>query len=76
MDRGMEKALRRLRGQGVVLQQPPSWLLKNDGSPSGRDGQVRGKDAGSANSGAICATEDTLSRRPFRWPELRSSAAS
>ena len=43
-----------------------SRLLKNDASPSGHDGQVREKDAGSANSGAICATEDTVSCRPVR----------
>ena len=41
-------------------------LLKSDASPSERDGRVREKDAGSANSSAICATEDVLSRRPVR----------
>ena len=41
-------------------------LLKSDASPSGRDGRVREKDAGSANSSAICATEDVLTRRPVR----------
>jgi ubiquinone/menaquinone biosynthesis C-methylase UbiE len=39
-------------------------LLKSDASPPGCDGHAREKDAGSANSGAICATEDTLSYRP------------
>ena len=39
-------------------------LLKNDVSPSGRDGRAGEKDAGSVNSGAICATEDVLSCRP------------
>ncbi|MCE5252763.1 MAG: hypothetical protein LLG45_00915, partial [Actinomycetia bacterium] len=33
-------------------------------APSGRDGCGREKNAGSANSSAICATEDALSRRP------------
>jgi cytochrome c-type biogenesis protein CcmF len=43
--------------------------IQNEASPGahrgrGRDGRGRGKDAGSANSSAICATEDVLSRRP------------
>ena len=41
-------------------------LLTNDASPSGRDRRARETDAGSVNSSAICATEDTLSRRPAR----------
>ncbi len=43
-----------------------SRLLKSDASPPGRDGRVRGKDAGSGNSSAICATENAASRRPVR----------
>jgi 2-oxoglutarate ferredoxin oxidoreductase subunit gamma len=39
-------------------------LLKNDASPQECDGYAREKDAGSANSSAIGATEDTVSRRP------------
>ena len=39
----------------------PSRLLKSDASPPERAGREREKDAGSANSGAICATEDVLS---------------
>jgi bifunctional non-homologous end joining protein LigD len=41
-------------------------LLKNDASPPECDGRVREKDAESANSSAICATEDTVSRRSVR----------
>jgi plasmid stabilization system protein ParE len=41
-------------------------LLKNDASPPERVGYAQEKDAGSANSRAICATEDVLSRRPVR----------
>jgi hypothetical protein len=44
----------------------PRRLLKSDASPSGRDERVREKDAGSANSRAMCAAEDVLSRRPVR----------
>ncbi len=43
-----------------------SRLLKSDASSPGCDGHVREKDAGSANSSAICATEDVLSHRPVR----------
>jgi ferredoxin len=39
-------------------------LPKSDVSPQECDGHARETDAGSANSSAICATEDTLSRRP------------
>jgi len=46
---------------------PPSRLLKSDASPQECDGYVREKDAGSVNSGAICATEDVLSRHPVRF---------
>jgi len=38
-------------------------LLKTEASPPEGDGHAREKDAGSANSSAIGATEDTLSRR-------------
>ena len=43
-----------------------SRLLKCDASRPVCDGYVREKDAGSANSSAIGATEDELSRRPVR----------
>ena len=43
-----------------------SRLLTNDASPVGRDGGVREKDAGSANSSAICANQDVLSSHPVR----------
>ena len=45
---------------------PLRGLLKNDASPLGRDRRGREKDAGSANSSAIGATEDALSPRPAR----------
>jgi hypothetical protein len=56
----------------IVARTTPLWssacrLLKNDASPAVRDRQVREKDAGSANSSAICATEDVLSRRLVRF---------
>ena len=38
-------------------------LLNNDAAPSEHDRHARGKDAGSANSGAIGTTEDAPSRR-------------
>ena len=41
-------------------------LLKCDVSPRECDGNAPEKDVGSANSSAICATEDELSRRPVR----------
>jgi glutamate synthase (NADPH/NADH) small chain len=41
-------------------------LLKCDVSPQECDGNAPEQDAGSANSSAICATEDELSRRPVR----------
>jgi ABC-2 type transport system permease protein len=41
-------------------------LLRNDASPREGDRRAREQDAGSANSSAICATEDELSRRPVR----------
>jgi hypothetical protein len=41
-----------------------SRLLRSDASPQECDGYARETDAGSVNSSAICATEDTLSRRP------------
>jgi PAS domain S-box-containing protein len=42
------------------------WLLKRDVSPRECDGQAQDKDARSANSSAICATEDEVLRRPVR----------
>ena len=44
----------------------PSRLLNNDAAPSGHDRRARDKDAGSANSSAIGATENAVSRRPAR----------
>ncbi len=41
--------------------------MNNDASPPKRAGCAREKDAGSANSSAIHATEDELSRRPVRF---------
>ena len=41
-------------------------LLNNDASPQERDGYARETDAGSGNSSAIDATENTVSRRPVR----------
>ena len=56
---GLKNALPRLaKGPSA------SRLLNNDAAPSGHDRRARDKDAGSANSGAICATEDAVSRRP------------
>ena len=45
---------------------PPKRLLKNDASPQECDERVREKDAGSANSSAICATENAVSCRRVR----------
>ncbi len=41
-------------------------LLNNDVSPDGRAGYRRDKEAGSANSSAICATDDEVSPRTAR----------
>jgi hypothetical protein len=41
-------------------------LLRDEASPSERDGHAREKDAGRFRSGATDATEDALSRRPVR----------
>ena len=40
--------------------------IQNEVTPAGRDGRVRGKDAGSARSSATCATEDDASCRSVR----------
>ena len=45
---------------------PASRLLRSDASPPECDGYARETDAGSANGSAMCATENTLSRRPVR----------
>lgn len=47
-----------------VREPRPGGLLENDASPQERDGYAPETDAGSANSSAICATEDTPWRRP------------
>ena len=44
----------------------PSRLLRKDVSPPECDGHAQDKDAGSANSSAIGATEDEVLRRPVR----------
>ena len=49
-----------------VREPRPGGLLENDASPQERDGYAPETDAGSANSSAICATEDTPWRRPVR----------
>ena len=56
----------------------PNRLLNNDASSLERDGRARGKDTGSARSGATCATEDAPSRRSVRLGDrgLCCSAAS
>ena len=63
-DTGMETLLKETGRDGPLSEL--TRLLKSDASPSERDGRVREKDAGSASSSAICATEDVLSRRPVR----------
>jgi isoleucyl-tRNA synthetase len=50
--------------QNLVAERSPDGLLEDDASPQEGDGYARETDAGSGNSSAIAATEDTLSRRP------------
>ena len=59
-------------GTGTIPRLP-SRLLKNSAPPPQADGYAREKDAGSVNSSAIDATEDTLSCRQARTrrPRLR-----
>jgi hypothetical protein len=47
----------------VEAQGDTKRLMRSDASPPECDGYARETDAGSANSSAICATEDTVSRR-------------
>ena len=44
----------------------PKNSIQNEVTPAGRDGRVRGKNAGSARSSATCATEDDASCRSVR----------
>jgi hypothetical protein len=61
---GIQRA--KLRPVLRVMARSPNRLLKNGVSPLGRGGYAQDKDAKSANSSAIGATEDEVLRRPAR----------
>jgi hypothetical protein len=63
-----------MRGRPRTPENP----FQSDGSSPGHAGRVRDKDAGSADSSAIGATEDAVSRRPARPGDtaLRSETGS
>ncbi len=53
----------RFADQSPKLHLQPSRLLKDDASPSGREGRARDEDARSTRGSARYATEDAVSRR-------------
>ena len=61
-----------------VLEEYTKSSIQTEVTPPGCDGRGRGKDAGSARSGATGATEDDASDRPLRtrWPGLQSESSS
>ena len=77
IDRFFEKQPPALRAileelRGLIFEAAPAAQssiknsIQNEVTPAGRDGRVRGKDAGSARSSATCATEDDASCRSVR----------
>jgi predicted amino acid racemase len=61
-----------------VLEEYTKSPIQTEVTPSGCDGRGRGKDAGSARSGATSATEDDASDRPVqtRRPRLQFESGS